>query len=269
MRHNLNSLFIKFVIVLAGATVSFASPIRNPQSSIRNDPMGPADTVRTFYAALRNRQYVGGFALSVYKPAIIGLSREDLKDLESDFEATFSQIPAVLDIKGEQATGDSATVFIQSPGQKALDPISLVRIDDEWRVGDLETYRLVQQQGRDFFFNVRMLVNEREVYARMNTIIGSELTHASEHHGAAASLDDLIKMGALPASIRNEGLSGYRWDLKVTSDGASFITTAVPMKYGKSGRLSFYADTSGVHAEDNSGQIASASSPYYLTGNNR
>lgn len=269
MRHLLRNLLVAFVIVAAGAVVSTASSFRNPQSAIRNESMGPADTVRAFYAALRNKRYVEGFSMSVYRPAILSLSKEELKELEPDFDSTFSQIPATLDIKGEQATGDTATVFLQSPGRKEPEPIALVRIDGEWKVGDLETHALVEQQGRAFFFNIRMLVNEREVYAMMNTIIGSEVLYASEHKGAAASLEELTKMGALPASIRDKGLSGYQWDLKITADGNSFIATAVPVKYGKTGRLSFYADTSGVRAEDNSGQLASASSPYYLTGNNR
>lgn len=269
MRHNLKSLFITFVIALSGATIAFASPIPNPQSAIRTDSMGPADTVRAFYAALRNKHYVEGFSLSVYRNAILALSKEELKELEPDFESTFSQIPAKLEIKGEQATGDTATVFLQSPGRKELEPIALVRIDGEWKVGDQESYNLVEQQGHAFFFGVRMLVNEREAYALMNTIIGSEVLYASEHKGAAATLDELIKMGALPRDIREQGVNGYRFDLKVSAEGNSFTATAVPAKYGRTGKLSFYADTSGVRAEDNSGQLASANSPFYLTGSNR
>ena len=51
--------------------------------------------------------------------------------------------------------------------------------------------------------------------------------------------------------------SGYKFDLIVSGD--RYEATATPIEYGKSGRLSFYTDQSGVVREgDHGGKPATA-----------
>jgi hypothetical protein len=78
-----------------------------------------------------------------------------------------------------------------------------------------------------------------------------------------ATLDELIKMEALPADVQPGDVSGYRVSLTLSADKKSFVVTAEPSRYGKSGRLSFYGDLTGLRAEDLKGRPASAKSPTY------
>jgi hypothetical protein len=49
----------------------------------------------------------------------------------------------------------------------------------------------------------------------------------------------------------------------LNTDKTSFEAGAIPVEYGKTGRLSFYADAEGVRAEDRKGQPATVKSPVY------
>lgn len=223
----------------------------------------PISTVINFYRALKARQYVEGFRRSVYKEAVEGLTPSELKDLEPDFARTFSQIPDKIEAKGEQVTGDTATVFLKFDGIDELQPVSLIRSGGEWLVGDKESLDLVRAQGRAFFFNTRILVNEREVYEAMQRIIGAEVIYSGKFEGRFASMPDLIRLGALSKDYETMMADGYRFALTVGQDQKSFFATATPLAYGKTGKLSFYADINGIRAEDLKGQPASASSPVY------
>jgi hypothetical protein len=58
-------------------------------------------------------------------------------------------------------------------------------------------------------------------------------------------------------------MSGYRFTFTLSEDQTSFTTTATPIGYGRTGKLSFYADIDGIRAEDNKGKPASGKSPMY------
>ncbi|HVF90694.1 MAG TPA: hypothetical protein VNH22_11555 [Blastocatellia bacterium] len=223
----------------------------------------PSATVINFYRALKARQYVEGFRHSVYKAAVEGLTPAELKDLEPDFGQAFSGIPDKLDAQGEQITGDTATVFLKFEGNTELQPVALIRSGGEWLVGDKESLDLVQAQGRSFFFNTRILVNEREVYEAMQRIVGAEVIYSGKFEGRCASMPDLIRLGALSKDYETMIADGYRFDLTIGSDQKSFVSTATPLAYGKTGKLSFFADINGIRAEDLKGQPASARSPVY------
>ena len=60
----------------------------------------PSETVIKFYRALKDKKYVEGFHVSVYRGAIEGLSPAELKELEPDFARTFSEIPDKIDVRG-------------------------------------------------------------------------------------------------------------------------------------------------------------------------
>ena len=137
----------------------------------------------------------------------------------------------------------------------------LVRVGSEWLVGDKETLTLVNAQGSSFFFNARMLVNEGEAYEMLQRIIGAQIIYSRKFEGKNASLQDLIRLGGVPKDIEDGEASGYHFALIVSVDEKSFIATAVPTSYGKTGKVSFYGDLNGVHGEDLKGQPATARSP--------
>jgi len=223
----------------------------------------PTDTVISFYRALKEKRYVEGFRHSVYRSAVEGLTPAELQDLEPDFSRTFAAIPDKIEPSGEQITGQTATVALKFGGAEEPQQVALIRVGSEWLVGDKETLELVNSQGRAFFFNARMLVNEGEAYEMLQRVIGAEIIYSRKFEGKNASLSELIRLGGVPKDIEDGEASGYHFTLIVSADEKSFFATALPTSYGKTGKVSFYGDINGVHGEDLKGQPASARSPIY------
>src|SRR4030095_461437 len=101
----------------------------------------PTDTMREFYRMLREKKYREAFGISIYRPAIEGLSTEEFNDLKTDFDkmaiAVSEKIPEKVDITGEQISGDGGTVFVRgfdADGKERVEPASLVKIDNAWVV---------------------------------------------------------------------------------------------------------------------------------------
>jgi hypothetical protein len=223
----------------------------------------PTHTALTFYQALRQKHYIEGFSKSVYRDAVKGLSAEELRDLEPDFVSTFSEIPARIEAHGENVSGDTATVLLKFEGSDALQNVALVRVKGEWLVGDKESLELVKAQGRNYFFNARMEANESDVVDTLVRMIGAEYVYQRRFEGRCGSLAELIEHGALSRDLADGQMSGYQFTFVVSADQKSFRATAIPIGYGRTGKLSFYADANGVRAEDNKGKPASEKSPIY------
>lgn len=223
----------------------------------------PTDAALSFYRALKEKRYVEGFKHSVYRNAVEGLTATELQDLEPDFARTFSTIPEKIEAHGEMITGQTATVSLKFAGAEDIQQVVLVRAGSEWLVGDQETLALVNAQGRAFFFNARILVNESEAYEMLQRIIGAELIYSRRFEGRNIPLAELIRLNAVPKDIEDGEANGYRFSVTVSADQKSFFVTATPTTYGKSGKVSFYADINGVRGDDLKGQQATAQSPIY------
>jgi hypothetical protein len=223
----------------------------------------PTQTAMEFYRALREKRYADGFRLSVYRAAVEGLSEADFKELEGEFARTFAAIPEKIEARAEKTDADSAVVFLKFDGIDQPQNVGLIRVNGQWLVGERDTLKIVQQQGTAFFFNAKIAVSQDEVADLMTRIIGSELVYAEHKQGVCATLDELIKLEALPADVQPADVSGYHISLNLSADKKSFVVTAEPSRYGKSGRLSFFGDLSGLRAEDLKGRPASAKSPTY------
>src|SRR5512133_3405876 len=138
---------IRILLVTALLFASSASFAQSPQRS-------PTDTMRDFYRMMREKKYREAFAISIYRPAIEGLSAEEFNDLKPDFDrmavAVSEKIPEKVDITGEQISGDIATVFVKvvdADGKEKVEPASLIKIDNNWIVGDKENLELVKKEG--------------------------------------------------------------------------------------------------------------------------
>jgi|SRR6185503_7986081 hypothetical protein len=223
----------------------------------------PTDAVISFYTALKAKRYVEGFRHSVYRSAVDGLSPDELRDLEPDFSRTFAAIPDKIEPSGEQISGQTATVSLKFGGIEETQQVVLVRAGSEWLVGDKETLSVVNAQGRSFFFNARMLVNEGEAYEMLQRIIGAEIIYSRKFEGKNASLQELIRLGGVPKDIEDGETSGYRFALTLSADQKTFVATASPTAYGKTGKISFYGDINGVRGDDLKGQAATERSPIY------
>jgi hypothetical protein len=246
------------VVTAIALGASLSAPGRAQQKAL-----SPTETVLTFYRALKERRYAEGFRLSIYRAAIEGLGPADLQDLEPEFARTFSNIPDAIQPKGEMIKHETATVFLLFGEADKPQKVDLIRVNGEWLVGDQESLRVVQQQGRNFFFNMRVSVREGEAQDVLARLVDAEAIYAVANQGRCATIQDLIKLGALPKELESGESGGYRFTFTMSPDQKSFAGLATPIEYGKTGRLSFYADRNGVRAEDLKGRPASPNSPPY------
>jgi hypothetical protein len=101
--------------------------------------------------------------------------------------------------------------------------------------------------------------NESAAMARLRSIVTAESAYQVESGGEYATLDTLVQRGMMADPSRGK-LTGYRFEVSVKPGG--FEATAVPERYGITGRRSFYVDQSRqLHGADKSGAQASASDP--------
>ena len=232
-------------------------------SSAQAAPRTPTETVREFYKALREKRFREAFAMSIYKPAIDGLSAEEFEELRPDFEKMAGAVPENIEFNGEQTSGDTATVFVNVPGADAADqaePVTLQRVGGVWIVGDKANQEIVRKSGKDFFFNARIDTHHNEVNDMLKRISLAELLYNSQHNGLFADLPTLVKTGLLPKDIESSESTGYHFHLALAQDSKSFTAGAEPVRYGRTGRLSFYMDNRAVRSADNGGKPLSSSS---------
>lgn len=251
--HRLLSLCVLFILTLSGGIALVAA---------QNPPRSPSDTVREFYKALREKKFREAFALSIYAPAIEPLKSQEFEDLRPDFEkmavAVSEGIPEKLEITGEQISGDLATVFVRvkddSEGKPKIEPAALIKVDGVWIVGDRENQEIVKKAGKKFFFNARIDTHHDEVQALLTRISLAQVVYSQQHNGLFADLATLISAGLLPKDLEGTESTGYRFHVNTASGGKTWNAGAEPAQYGRSGRLSFYLDPSGVRSSDTGGK---------------
>ncbi len=219
----------------------------------------PTETVREFYRALRERRFQDAFAMSVFNPAIENLSREDYEELRPDFERMAGTVPAQVDITGEQVSRDAATVFLRTTGadgNASIDPVSLIRraSDSSWIIGDRETAEAVKKQGKKFFFNARLETHHGEAQKMMTRIAAAQLVYSQQHDNQFADLSTLVAAGLLPKDIEATDSAGYRFHLTLANNNRVFRAGAEPVRYNRTGRLSYYMDAFGMQAKDTGGK---------------
>ena len=95
--------------------------------------------------------------------------------------------------------------------------------------------------------------------ARLRAIAAAEARYQVESGGEYGSLDQLIQKGYASDPSRGK-LTGYRFEVQVR--GRGFQVTAVPERFGITGKRSFYVDeTNVIRAADKKGAPATASDP--------
>jgi hypothetical protein len=224
----------------------------------QNPPLSPSDTVREFYKAMREKRFKDAFALSIYKPAIEGLKPQEFDDLKPDFDAMAAAIPEKVEINGEQISGDVATVFAKVPsGDDAAAepvPVTLMKIDGQWIIGDKENQDIVRKAGNRFFFNARIDTHHNEVKTMLQRISVAELVYSQQHNGVFGDIPTVIASGLLPKDLEGTESTGYRFHVTLGKDAKSYSVGAEPAEYGRTGRLSFFMDQSGIRSGDVAGK---------------
>lgn len=239
------------LIVLAGSSSALA---QNPQRT-------PTETTRFFYQMLREKKFREAFMMSIYRPAIEGLSAQEFEDLRPDFErmalAVSEKIPPTIDISGEQISGETATVFVKvldADGKEKIEPATLIKIDNAWIVGDKENFDLVKKAGKQFFFEARINTHHNDVQDMMTRISLGQVLYSQSHNGSFGNMAELIAAGVIPKDIETPESTGYRFQIIRSADAKSWYATAEPAQYGRTGKLSFYLDATGVRSGDNGGK---------------
>lgn len=227
----------------------------------QNPPRTPAETTRLFYQMLREKKFREAFELSIYRSAIEGLSTQEFEELRPDFEkmalAVSEKIPEKIEVSGEQISGDAATVFVKvldADGKEKVEPASLIKIDNAWIVGDKENLDLVKKAGKQFFFEARITAHHNDVQDMMTRISLGQVLYSQNRNGQFGDMAELVAAGVIPKDIESTESTGYRFQINRSADAKSWYATAEPAQYGRTGRLSFYLDATGVRSGDNGGK---------------
>lgn len=227
----------------------------------QNKARTPTETTRAFYQTMRDKKYREAFAMSIYQPALDGLSAQEFDDLRPDFDrmaaAIAERVPATIDVSGEQISGDVATVFIKvldANGKEKIEPVTLIQISNAWIVGDRESLDMVKKSGKKFFFEARITAHHNDVQDMMTRISLAQVLYSQSHNGQFGNLAELIAGGLVPKDIEGIETTGYRFQIIRSPDGKSWYATAEPAQYGRTGRLSFYLDAGGARNGDVGGK---------------
>lgn len=224
-------------------------------------PKSPTETVRQFYQLLREKKFREAFMLSIYRPAIESLNQQEFDDLRPDFEkmsvAVAEKIPGNIDVTGEQISGELATVFVKvldPDGKDKIEPASLLKVGNDWVVGDKDSLDMVKKAGKQFFFEARINAHHADVQDMMTRITLAQVVYSQGHEGRFGNMVELIGAGVIPKDIETPDSTGYKFQVTRSVDGKLWYATAEPAVYGRSGRLSFYLDAAGVKSGDNAGK---------------
>jgi hypothetical protein len=82
----------------------------------------------------------------------------------------------------------------------------------------------------------------------------AQLLYSQQHDGLFANLATLISLGLLPKDLEGTESTGYRFHVNARAGGKTWNATAEPAQYGRTGRLSFFMDASGVRSSDVGGK---------------
>jgi hypothetical protein len=253
------SLFI-IAALLLGAAVARAQSKPNEKrgGAAAQGAAGatPSEVVRAFYAALREARFLDALRMSVYRPAVEGLSAAEVEELRPDFERLAAQVPPDFEITGEQVSAEEATVFMRSGEGKQVkvEPVYLIRSGGAWVVGDREGAALVKKQGKKFFFEQRIAAHESDAEDMLKRIQAAEIAYSLQNGGLYGDLQALVRAGFVPQDILGTETTGYRFVVTTGADGKSYTARAEPAQYGRTGRLSFYADKTGIQKKDTGGK---------------
>ena len=242
----------RFVLVMCAlALVSVSAFALTPRAQNNSTQSSPSDTVIKFYKAMRERRFRQAFAISIYQPAIEGLSQEDFEDLQPDFDKMAANIPEKIEITGEQITGNIATVMVKvphgdDPEKATIEPVTLIRAGNAWLVGDEANQAIVKRAGKKFFLDARIDAHHSEVEELLKRVLAVEVVYSQQHSGMFVDLPALIRAGLMPQDLSGTDSTGYRFHITVAKDGRTYVAGAEPARYGRTGKLSFWMDQTGV-----------------------
>ncbi len=224
---------------------SEADAERNKGSLIKIEKDSPADTVRVFYKRLREKQFRDALLLTNLRPAIEGLSDDEMRDLGVDFGFLAQKVPNEIPINGEIVAGETATVTVKLPNEETnkmeVQEIKLRKRDDRWIVliADEKGEKMAKVEGKNYFFALRMDVHHQEAKAMLDRIGKAQMIYSMQKGGSFTDLKTLIEKGFVPEDARTSVTTGYNYEVVLGADKSTYTALATPAVYGKSGKISF------------------------------
>jgi hypothetical protein len=271
-----NARALALCLALSCAAVC-AAP-RSPAQTNANDKAGaqsqgaaaaaaaatPTEVVRAFYAALREARFRDALMMSVWRPGIENLSASELDELRPDFERLAGLVPPDFEFTGESISGDEATVFMKTGSEQErnvkVEPVYLMRgAGGAWVIGDRAGAVEAKKQGKKFFFEQRIVAHEQDAEDMLKRIQAAEIAYSVQRKGVFGDLGALVDAGFVPKDILGAETTGYRFTVATGEGGKSYVARAEPAVYGRTGRLSFYMDASGIQRKDANGKPLSPS----------
>ena len=254
-RSRLRSVIVLTAIVLLVGLTAGGNSIAAQQTQ-----RGPSDVVREFYKAMREHRFKDAWALTIYKPAVADLSEEEMEDLRPDFEEQASKIPEQVTITGEQISGNIATVFVAIPATESTpqitsEPVNLINSGGAWIIGEEDKQAIVKKAGRRFFLDAMITEHQNDVEDLLKRLVAVQIVYSAQHNGAFGDLPALIAMNLIAKEAGDPNSVGYKTRIMVAKDGKSYVATAEPTRYGRTGKLSFWMDQTGaIKSLDNGGK---------------
>jgi len=223
-------------------------------------PRTPSETVREFYKTMREKRFREAFMLTIYRSAVEGLTANELEELRPGFEEKAAQIPPTIEITSEQINGNTAIVFVRIPmttstPQVTSEPVNLINSGGAWIIGNEADQAEVKKGGRRFFLDALITEHEGDVEDLFKRLVLFEGIYSQQHNGMYGDLAALIAGGLLSADVIDPRLSGYNFHITVAKDGKGYVATAEPLRHGRTGKLSFWMDQTGlIKKVDNGGK---------------
>jgi hypothetical protein len=82
----------------------------------------------------------------------------------------------------------------------------------------------------------------------------AQVVYSQQHNGQYGNMAELITAGFLPKDLEGTESTGYSFHVVRSPDCKTWSATAEPAQYGRTGRLSFFLDQSGVRSGDAGGK---------------
>ncbi|HMO79294.1 MAG TPA: hypothetical protein PKD24_00745 [Pyrinomonadaceae bacterium] len=212
---------------------------------IEIQPNSPADTVRSFYTKLREGRIREAIHLTNLRPAIEGLTDDELKEFSVDFEAIAKKVPTEIRINGEIISGDRATVTALLPSEPGEDPelqeLNLRREGEYWIIisADEESEKLIKRDGKAYFYKLKIETHQEEAKKMLERVAKAQIAFAAQNQGSFATLAELVEIGYVPADVSSSESTGYVYALHLGEGRKTYFATATPAVYGKTGRNSY------------------------------
>jgi hypothetical protein len=223
------------------------------KSTIMVMPNSPADVVRTFYKALREKRFRDAMMMTNLGVTVEALTPEEVEDLRPYFEQLAVAIPEDIEINGEQIISNQASVFAKLPDENAklqVTELNLRKEKEDWKLllADEKTENAAKKQGKNYLFNLRIEIHHSEVEGMFERISKAQYVAAQKNNGFS-DMQTLVSQGLLPEDILTTESTGYRFAIVPSADKTKFFATAEPEKYGKRGKLSYFLNFDGKNSK--------------------